>query len=102
MADTTTDTTKGPGWAYKDDVVVEGVLIGFPFTKESVTAAANFTFDPEDILLASYPKVGEFTLYSCGPMQTSLNAGADTGFPEGGGGVKTFTNTPPPPWTLST
>ena len=29
------------------------------------------------------------------------NTGADTGFPEGvGGGVKTFTSTPPP-WTLS-
>ena len=33
------------------------------------------------------------------PPRYDALPGADTGFPEGGGGVKTFTSTPP--WTLS-
>ena len=35
------------------------------------------------------------------PLKLFIRPGADPGFPEGGGGVKTFTSTPPPPGTLS-
>ena len=52
-------TTCKHGAAYNNDYKLDGVTLGPPFPLETVEKVTTFTFDPSDVIVASYPRSGE-------------------------------------------